>query len=66
MGACNPHFAHKALQAEPEVGVLLPCNLIVRINENEKTEIILMNPEVAMSIIKNEKLEKISKEVTKN
>ena len=65
LGACNPPFAYKALEAEPEVGVLLPCNLIVRINEKEKTEIILMNPEGAMSFIKNEKLEEISKEVTK-
>lgn len=65
LGICNPPFAHKALEAEPEVGVLLPCNSIFRINENEKTEIISMNPEEAMSIIKNEKLKEVSKEVRK-
>lgn len=65
LGACNPPFAYKALEAEPEIGVLLPCNLIVRINEKEKTEIISMNPEEAMSVVKNEKLEEISKEVAK-
>ena len=34
LGACNPHFAHKALQSEDKIGVFLPCNVVVEENEN--------------------------------
>ena len=63
LGACNPLFAHKALSAEDKIGVLLPCNVIVQVNEEGKTEVSIMNPMEAMSVVKNESLEKIATEV---
>jgi uncharacterized protein (DUF302 family) len=50
LGACNPSYAHKALEAVPEVGVLLPCNVTVSV-EGGRTVVRAMNPEAAMSLI---------------
>lgn len=63
LGACNPQFAHKALQTEDKVGVLLPCNVIVQETDDGKVEVAIMNPAEAMSVVKNEKLEPIAGEV---
>lgn len=65
LGACNPQFAHKALQTENKIGVLLPCNVIVQETEDGKTEVAIMNPVEAMSVVENENLEPIAEEVTK-
>jgi uncharacterized protein (DUF302 family) len=65
LGACNPQFAHKALQAEDKVGVLLPCNVIVQETEDGNVEVAIMNPAEAMSVVKNENLEPIAGEVNK-
>lgn len=65
LGACNPQFAHKALQAEDKIGVLLPCNVIVQETDDGKTEVAIMNPVEAMSVVENENLEPIAEEVTK-
>jgi uncharacterized protein (DUF302 family) len=65
LGACNPQFAHKALQTEDKVGVLLPCNVIVQETEDGKTEVAIMNPAEAMSVVKNDNLEPIAGEVNK-
>lgn len=62
LGACNPPFAHKALQAEHDIGLLLPCNVIVHEKEGE-TYISAMLPTVAMQIIDNPKLQRIASEV---
>jgi uncharacterized protein (DUF302 family) len=63
LGACNPTFAHKALQAEEHVGIYLPCNIVVQDAGNGKTEVAAVNPLVAMSRIENAELEPIAKEV---
>lgn len=63
LGACNPHFAHKALSTEDKIGVLLPCNVIVQETEDGKVEVAIMNPAEAMSVVKNEKLEPIAADV---
>jgi uncharacterized protein (DUF302 family) len=52
LGACNPPFAHKALQAEKEIGLLLPCNVIVYEKEG-KTNIAVFNPMVITKIVEN-------------
>jgi len=65
LGACNPQFAHKALQAEDKIGVLLPCNVIVQETEDGKTEVAIMNPAEAMSVVENENLGPIAGEVNK-
>lgn len=65
LGACNPQFAHKALNVEDKIGALLPCNVVVQETENGKVEVAIMNPAEAMSVVKNDELEPIAAEVNK-
>jgi len=62
LGACHPPSAHRALQAVPEVSVLLPCNVAVAV-ENGRTVVRAMNPESAMRMLGNAELEKVAVEV---
>lgn len=55
LGACNPPFAYKALQAEKDIGLLLPCNVIVY-SDKGKTFVSAILPTVAMGMINNPKL----------
>jgi uncharacterized protein (DUF302 family) len=55
LGACNPPLAHQALEVEPEVGVLLPCNVIVY-ERNGETRISAVDPERMLSIVGNDQL----------
>jgi uncharacterized protein (DUF302 family) len=64
LGACNPAYAYKALQAEEKVGTMLPCNVIVIDKENGQTEISVVNPIASMMAIRNPELELIASEVT--
>ncbi|NUM32447.1 MAG: DUF302 domain-containing protein [Bacteroidetes bacterium] len=56
LGACNPVFAHKALSAEPHIGTMLPCNVIVQQSDNNMTEVSAIDPVASMMAIQNEKL----------
>ena len=60
LGACNPPFAHKALQTEKEIGLMLPCNVIVYINDNSETVVATINPIASMQAIDNPQLSKIA------
>ena len=62
LGACNPGFAHQALQIEGELGLLLPCNTIVYEKEGE-VFVSIMNPEIMSSVVDNEKLVGIANDV---
>ena len=64
LGACNPGYAYKALQAEDKIGTMLPCNVIVIDNENGQIEISAVNPVASMMAISNSALEPIALEVT--
>ncbi|GMT42754.1 MAG: hypothetical protein IEMM0002_1165 [bacterium] len=63
LGACNPGFAHKALTAEPEVGLLLPCNVIVYEDDNGKAHVSAIDPVSAMEIVSNDQLKEIAAQV---
>ncbi len=63
LGACNPPFAYKALQAEDKVGTMLPCNVIVQEKKLGKIEVSAVDPSASMQSIENEGLEKIAKEI---
>lgn len=65
LGACNPQFAHKALDMEPEIGTLLPCNVLVYEKEDGQVVVSAMNPQAALSLVGNPDIEEISKEVRK-
>ena len=63
LGACNPPFAHRALQAEEEIGLLLPCNVIVYINGAGETVVSALNPVVAMQVVDNPVLGEVAEAV---
>lgn len=63
LGACNPHFAYKALQSEDKIGVFLPCNVIVEEHENGDIEVSAVDPIASMSSVKNEALGEFALEV---
>jgi len=62
LGACNPSFAHKALQAEKEIGLLLPCNVIIYEDEGS-VFVSAIVPSVAMSMVENKNLSEIAQTV---
>ncbi|MBZ0090165.1 MAG: DUF302 domain-containing protein [Thermoanaerobaculia bacterium] len=62
LGACHPPSAHRALQAVPEVSVLLPCNVAVAV-EHGRTVVRAMNPEGAMKLLGNPALDEVAREV---
>ncbi|TAK00239.1 MAG: DUF302 domain-containing protein [Candidatus Manganitrophaceae bacterium] len=61
LGACNPQLAYQALTSETEIGLLLPCNVIVYEKEG-KTVVSAQDPEAALSIVGNEKIAPVAKE----
>ena len=63
LGACNPGFAHKALQAEPAVGLLLPCNVVVRRSEG-RTIVEMINPQTMVDLTGSPAMAEIAGEVT--
>ena len=63
LGACNPHFAYKALQIEDKLGVFLPCNIVVEEHENGDVEVSAVDPIASMSAVKNLSLKEIAAEV---
>lgn len=53
LGACNPHFAHQSLLAEEEIGLMLPCNIIVYVNDANETVISAIKPVASMQAVQN-------------
>ena len=64
LGACNPPFAYKALQAEDKIGTMLPCNIIVQELSPNSIEVSSINPMTSMQSVKNDALMDIAKEVS--
>jgi uncharacterized protein (DUF302 family) len=63
LGACNPGMAHKAMQIEPKVGAMLPCNVIVRATGQNAVEISAIDPVASMTAIDNAELQSVAKQV---
>jgi len=63
LGACNPNFAHKALQAEDKIGVMLPCNVIVEEHDDSTVEVSAVNPVASMQAVTNDDLHPIAGQV---
>lgn len=64
LGACNPPYAHRSLEADLDVGLLLPCNVIVYETDDKKAYVAAINPISALEVIKSEELIKIAEEVS--
>jgi uncharacterized protein (DUF302 family) len=62
LGACNPQFAHQALQAEPQIGALLPCNVVVR-TQGGRTVVEMMDPQAVLGLVGRPEVEPIAREV---
>jgi uncharacterized protein (DUF302 family) len=63
LGACNPPFAFKALQAEDKIGTMLPCNVIVQETDDGGVEIAAIDPAASMQAIDNPALEEIARTI---
>jgi len=63
LGACNPPYAYKALQAEDKIGAMLPCNVIVEEHEDGTVEVSAVDPVASMQAIENEQLHSIATEI---
>lgn len=64
LGACNPPFAYKALQAEDKIGTMLPCNVLVIEQDQNNIEIAAVNPIASMQAITNPALGAVAQQVT--
>ncbi len=63
LGACNPHYAYKALQAEDKIGTMLPCNVIVTEVEPGRVEVSAVDPVASMAAISNPSLGEVANTV---
>lgn len=63
LGACNPVLANQALDAEPDIGLLLPCNVIVREDEDGSVVVGFMDPEVVLGMVQRDELKELGAEV---
>jgi uncharacterized protein (DUF302 family) len=63
LGACNPPFAHKALQAENKIGLMLPCNVVVQETLDHEIEVAVIDPIASMLAVENPKLKEVAEEV---
>ena len=63
LGACNPPFAYKAMQAEEMIGLMLPCNVVVFINDEDKTVVAAVDPVASMKAVENDNLGEVAETI---
>ena len=63
LGACNPPLAHRALSAEPSIGLLLPCNVVVREDETGKVLVEFMDPNAVLDLVNKPEVSQLAGEV---
>mgnify|MGYP000660364025 CR=1 FL=1 len=63
LGACNPPLAHKAISADPDIGLLLPCNVVVREEANGQVTVGFMDPIAVLKLTDNPGIAELAKEV---
>lgn len=63
LGACNPPLAHRALSADPSIGLLLPCNVVVRQDDAGKVHVEFMDPEAVLNLVDRPEIAELAGEV---
>jgi uncharacterized protein (DUF302 family) len=63
LGACNPPLAHKALTTEPQIGLLLPCNVVVRQDDAGKVHVEFMDPNAVLDLVDKPEITQLAGEV---
>ena len=63
LGACNPSLAYRAIEADPEIGLLLPCNVVVREGPGAVVTVSFMDPVAVLELVDNEDVRVVGQEV---
>jgi uncharacterized protein (DUF302 family) len=63
LGACNPQLAHRAIEADPSIGALLPCNVVVRVDAAGRTVVEIMDPNAVLQLVDRPEITAIASQV---
>jgi len=63
LGACNPPYTYESLQVEEQIGLMLPCNVIVYVNDDGETVVATIDPVASMQAVDNPKVEKVAQTI---